>query len=402
MKAAPQRPADALAELAHAMGGARPPALVVLTNSASARGDEPHFVELALRTVLAAARARGAEVGIHDAAVSGFDASSLYAALTTRSLFASSSVRVLKNADALLKGRGATAGEEEEKESPKRSREAAIHPIERAALTCAAQGAGGDQFVLAAKKLRAPFVRAAREAGGLVLEFRPLYDKPFRGSGPVESTELGEFAARLAKERRVRLGAGALAALLTRTGNQLGAVDAALEKLQAILGDREVTVAAVAEHVLSTRPGSPFVLAEAILAGDAPRALAELRLLERFGARDADGKAIASEGAYAMALSAAVRDARRNHDAARRARAGGKLEEIAASLGIPPFPAAMDSFLRGVRARDLAGHRRLLDDLLEAELAMRVRREPAAMALERLACRARVASARAAAAGGSR
>ena len=222
----------------------------------------------------------------------------------------------------------------------------------------------GEQFVLVARKLRAPFVRAVREAGSLVIEFRALYDKPFQGAGPIETTELGEFAKALAREQGMRLGSGALAALLARTGNQLGSIDAGLQKLRSVCGDRDVSSADVVLHVAATRPGSPWILGESILAGDAKRAMNEWALIGRSGARDGDGKSIAPEGAFVMALAAAVRDARRNHEAARRIRCGMSLEQAAASVGVPFFPAAMETFARALRARSLAGHRRLLDDLL--------------------------------------
>src|SRR5262249_49165646 len=147
-------------------------------------------------------------------------------------------------------------------------RETAVAPLERAALAFATSAPDSDALVLSARKLRAPFLRAARDAGAHVVALRPLYDRPFRGDGPIESTELGKLAASMARSARVRLAPGALGALLARTGNRLGAVAAALEKLRSVAADREVAAADVAAHVPRSTPGSPWTLAEAILAGD--------------------------------------------------------------------------------------------------------------------------------------
>ncbi len=390
------RPAELLEELDRGLASKTPPRVVIAATAPAARGEEPFLSDLAIRRIVARAETSGAEVATFDAGASGFDPSGLFAELTTRSLFAASTLRVVRGADALLKGGRGAASEDAEgdEESPKRSREAAVSPFERAVLAFAAGAAAGDGLAIVARKLRAPFARAVREAGGLVLEFRPLYDKPFRGDGPVESTELGAFVQSLAKEASLRLGRGALAALLARTGSSLGAAAAALEKLRSVHASAEVSVRDVELHVAATRAGSAWTLAEAIVQGEPGRALSEIALLAESGARDSDGKSIAADGAFAMALSAVVRDARRNAAAAARMAEGSTFEEAASAAGVPSFPAALDSFRKALGARRPPEHARFLDDVAEAELSIRRGGEKAQSALERLAFRGRRGGAR--------
>jgi len=361
------RPADALAALERAVRSPSPPKLVATVTASSARADEPFLHERAVRIVREAAAARGAETTVHDAGAPGFDAGALYAALTTGALFASASLRVVRNADAVEPGA----------------------PLESAALRFARGAPTGDQLVLQARRLRAPFLKEMREAEALVVELRPPYDRPFRGDAPPERTELGEMALSIAAESGVKLAPGALGEMLRRTGSRLGAVAAAIEKLRAVGASAACTREDVARHVPRSQTGSPWALAEAIGSGDAARALEECAAIASNGARDSDGKPIAAEGAFAMAMAALGRDGRRNAEAADRMRSGETIEQAAAALRVPPFPAAQDAFARAIRARSVEGHRRFLDELVEVELAIRLRGEKPRSALERLAARTR-------------
>lgn len=393
------KPADVLAELTKLLSSGKPPKVMIFMNAPSARGDEPYFFELSIKKLVAFAEARGAELNRYDGAIPGFDPSPLYAELTTPSLFAVTTVRIVKNAEAVMKGmRGAAAEEESDGEedteaedgaAPKRSREAAVHPFEKATLAFLQSGPAGDIFIFTAKKLRAPFLRAAREAGAWVAEFRPLYDKPFRGGGPVESTEFGEFAQSIAKEMGLYLGAGALGAMIKKTGSQLSQFAAACEKLKSVVKQKEVTIQHVTEFIPYSRAGSPWTLAEAILSGDAPKAFIELETLANAGARDANGKIIASDGAFVMALSAIARDGRRNLQAAELLKKGKSIQDIAAMLAIPSIPAVLETFEKQVRGRPPAAHRKLLDWVTDVEISTRLRGEKLRSALERLAARAR-------------
>jgi hypothetical protein len=403
--AAAQKPLEAIAALVAALAES-PPRLILLTNASSARADEPYLAEYCIAKIVKNAAARGAEVLRYDAGVAGFDPAGLYSELSTRSMFAAATVRIVKNADVHIRGRAGAAGDGAEGDPEEsavggpggtgetlapssRSREAAAHPLERAALSFVKSGGAEEHLVLVGRKFRSPFLRAVREAGGVVYEFRPLYDKPFRGSGPVDSTELGEFIQMLARDMGLRLAAGTMPALVQKTGNQPGAIAAALEKLQSILQKGEITPARVQEHVAQSRPGSPWLLAEAILCGDPAKAFEEIAALEAAGARDGDGRMIAAEGAYVMALAALRRDGMRNLEAAERLKKGGAVEQVILQFGIPNIPSLVESFARQLRARSAAGHRRLLDWVAETELAMRVHGEKARSAVERLACRAR-------------
>lgn len=395
------KPADTLAELVKLLKSPSAPPVFILMNSPMARGDEPWLHEMALQRIVKSAEARGAEVNRYDGAVPGFDPATLYAELTTRSLFAMATVRILKNADALMKGMrdaGDEDGDDDESEPAedgaapapaKRSREAAVHPLEKAILAFMKNAPAGDALAVTAKKLRAPFVRAAREGGAFIAEFRPLYDKPFRGAGPIESTEFGEFAQIVARDAGVTLGAGVLSAMVRKTGSQLSQVAGAIEKLKSVAQNRDITIHDVAEHVPYSRPGSPWVLAEAILSGDAARAFFELEALGNAGARDANGKIIASDGALVMALSSIARDGRRNVIGAELLKRGMPISEIASIVGLPSIPAVLETFEKQLKLRTPAGHRQLLDWVVDTELATRLRGEKARSAMERLATRAR-------------
>jgi len=391
--AAARKPLEQLEDLEKSLASKEPPRLIVATHTSAARADEPFLLDWVGRRCVAFAEKRKAEVTLFDAGAPGFDPNGLFAAITTRSMFASASVWIVRQADALVRGArsGDDADGEAETEKPAGGgkRDAATVPFERAVLRYAEGSGGDDQLVVLARRLRAPFLRALRERDVFVVEVRPLYDKPFRGDGPVDGTELGEFLMRYARIEGMRLGRGVLQEIVTRTGSGISGAAGALSKLRSVVSDREITVADVVAHISTSRAGSPWAIAEAILRGDGARALEEIACVAASGARDPDGKTVAADGAFAMALSALARDARRNVVAATMIAGGASAEDAAAAVGVPRFPAAMEAFQKSISARNATDHRRVLDAVAEAELAIRGGGEKARSALVRLAARCR-------------
>ncbi len=129
-------------------------------------------------------------------------------------------------------------------------------------------GAGGRLDASTAKSV---WVKAFEEAGMVVEVW------------PVDRVELPRWIAERAAQQRLTFSRGAAEALAERVEGNLLAADQELRKLALTAGGREIDAAAVLDAVANSARFDVFLLTDAVLAGDAPRALRVLAGLRAEG-----------------------------------------------------------------------------------------------------------------------
>jgi hypothetical protein len=313
------------------------------------RGAETWFRSRALELVLQAARARGLELCRHDPKDPDFRAQSLSDDLTSQAMFAAQRCVVIAEPEGLLKKVG---GEE-----------AAL----ARAIRSFVKGRRGT-VVLNADALRADnaTLKELVAAGGAAHTFRRLYERP----GPWErdqdprKSELVGFVLGRAKELGVALNAEHALLVVHAHGNDLSALDTLLRSAA------ERGAGDLLAGLGSAAAGSPGEVADALIAGDLPRAQLALETLFRGGMRkEKDGSRETGTEALNAILLGYLRPRVRQGLAAAQARQGGATLESALS------EAGVTSFDRGLReaigARPLPSWAAMLDDLLELERSSR-------------------------------
>jgi DNA polymerase III delta subunit len=340
-------PPDVLGSLARSLAAGPAPAGVLV------RGDEPYFRFQAVELLRAAARERGAEVSTHDAGDSEFNSAALLDDLAAAPLFAVERCVVLRNAGKLLAGK---------------VRAGLADSVGRALIAFLARkaggtdGAGGGGLVLDAETLRkdSKVAKALAGAGGTVVECRRLWDSPppWSPNADPRSTELVRWILDRAREKEVTLNRDQAAFVAAATGNRLAALDDQLERLRRG-GEREL-----AEVVGWDASASPFDVAESIVLGDLPRALAGLESLFTSGFEEKGGGRKRDAGASVQLLLAALNGKVRESRTGAAALAQGLDEgEAASRAGVPTWPQARAAFATRTGQRDAHEWESMLRDL---------------------------------------
>jgi DNA polymerase III delta subunit len=336
------------------------------------RGAERWYRDRALDLVLARAREAQLEVCRHDARDGEFRLEALLDDLGGTAMFASARCVVVLEPEALLKR---TAGGEE---------------------SSFVRGARGfvrgrrGTLVLAADSLRSDLavVRELLEAGATLRSFRKLYERPgpWQRDQDPRRGELVQWLLARASERQIALDAEAALLLVHACGNDLAALEGQLAGIAA--GGR------VALASLEARgAGSPWEVADALVAGDLPRALLAIETLYRGGARkERDGTRETNEAALqAMTLGGVRNKVRAGVAYAFAVERGRTQAEALEEAGI----GGNERVLRAaVEWRGPRQWRAMLEDLLELERRSRRGAEVDASELARLALRWRRPSAR--------
>ncbi|MBI5362789.1 MAG: hypothetical protein HZA53_06390, partial [Planctomycetes bacterium] len=251
-------PADELLQLDRALAGGELARAYVL------RGEERWFRERALERVVHAARAKELELVRHDPQDPDFTLGALCDDLAAPPMFASARAVLVRNVQTLLKKEGSSDS----------------------AFVRAAQAFLGDArragvLVLEAESLRADSVllKAAVNAGGRVASFRRLWDPPPAGDPAPRKTELVPWRRARARERSVPLEPDEALYVAAAVGNDLHALDAALDRLAQRGPGRESVRALIGW----TSAASPFEVAENLCRGDGSRAVGGVVALFRGG-----------------------------------------------------------------------------------------------------------------------
>lgn len=342
-KKADGHPAEVQAELARALASGG------LSRGYLLRGEEPWYREHSLELLRAKARGAGYELCSHSAerANADFRLSSLIEDVSGGGLFAAQRFIALRRPDELLKN-------VEGKRSP--LTEALLRFLEHA------QDLG--TLVIHDTSVRAdhPVAKAIGASGGALLGFRKLWDSaPYWNPDPAKA-ELVQWLLARARERGVRLDPTQAIYVCAATGNDLFALDGELERLGQNAGK------SVAEVVAWRSAAPPWIVAEHIVAGDLPLALAGLEALFQSGMGEDDGRRVMDPAALgAMLVGSLVRQVRQAHALSRalgHGRGEGEALELAGFQGRPEHAAAL---LARARERASSAWRARLVELAELE-----------------------------------
>jgi DNA polymerase III delta subunit len=330
------------------------------------RGDERWFRDAAVHLLVDAGKRLGLEVARHDALDPDFDLAGLLADLAAPSLFASARLLLIRNAGALLK-----------KESD------ADAPFALAAVAFLRGRAVEGTLVVEAESLRIDhaLAKAVLETGGSVLTLRKLYESPppWERDPDPRKVELVQWLLARAKDRSLRLDPNEAAYVVAATGNDLSALDSALDAL--LRRGKE----GVRQTVGWTGGASPFQVSEDLLRGAAGAALTGVEALFRSGMRDKDGSREVKPEALIAVLFSSLRSKLRLTLAAARAVAAGSSPAIAGMS-----PRAREELEQRFPLRSAASWRGMLDDLSDLERRTRTSRTVDANDLAVLALRWRL------------
>lgn len=310
------------------------------------RGDELFYRNAALDLLRAKAREQGFEFAAHDARESGFEAARVLDDLLGGGLFAAGRLVVIQAPEDLLK-KDSGGGE---------------RPVARAIAKFL--GAGAGTVVLAAEGLRADHatVKAIVAAGGSVLSFRKLYDKPApweRDPDP-RRTEVAAWTVARAKHHGVKLSSEGAALLVAALGADLCTLDGKLAEGRHAEGGKFLA------DLEAAAPVSPFDLAAALARGDLAVSLRDLEGLFRSGYKAKDGKLEVKADALREILFSGLRGhVRRGAAASAALAAGASAEDAQALAGVGAWQ--LRDFQTSLAARDAKAWRAMSADLLRLE-----------------------------------
>jgi DNA polymerase III delta subunit len=354
-------PRGELKKLERALSAELPPGLVL-------RGPERWFRSRAADKAREAARAAGFELCAHDAKGPEFELTRLLDDLVGSALFAPARLVVIENPEDLLKKDG--------RKDSSTTR----------AVKSFLEGERGT-VVLSSKSIRADAgaVKAIVAAGGLMLSFRKFWDAPppWEKSADPRSTELVAWIVERSRELGAPLSPDRAALLAKRTGNELDAVESALRSLESGGAGDELPLAD------ESAAGSPFKVADDLVAGRVGQVVAGLDTLYRGGMRkEKDGTREHSAAALFAILMGTVRGRVRDGLAVSQAmERGAGFKPAADAVGVSPAPMVRDRLEELLAGRRAADWRRMLDDVLALERRARTGVTVDASDLTRLALR---------------
>jgi DNA polymerase III delta subunit len=310
------------------------------------RGDERYFRDQADRAIRERAASDGLEVCVHDAKDPDFDLPKLLDDLSSGGLFAAQRLVLLRNAGVPMKDHGGKGG-----------------ALARPLLSFLGSAESPGTVVISADTLRADnaVAKAVVNAGGRVLTSRRLYDSPAPWNPDPRKVELVEWLLGRAREKKIQLSPDQAVYVAAATGNDLYALDDQLDKLAASgAGDLKRIVGWTPE-------GSPFKVAEDLVAGRAPRAVSGLESLFSGGFREKEGSRLLDPGGLGAILNSSLLRLVRQGLAGSEALArGADLDGAAEAAGVPKGP-ARSKFEETVRSHPPARWRAMLEELAGME-----------------------------------
>lgn len=347
-KARDPHPEEEVGRLGATLKAGVPPGVVL-------RGAERYFRDRGARLVLERAAAAGHEICKHDAKDPEFAKARLLDDLTGGALFATARCILVDNAGPLL---------------TKGSQQFTQGIVD--ALLARLQSDEPGCVVLCAETLRADnaVVKAIRAREGCIIGCRKLWDTPPPWDPDPRKAELVQWLAARARGVGTQLSLEEAAYVVAATGNDLFALETQLEKL------RGRGQAGVRELVGWEAGDSPFTVAEHLLLGDVPRAVAGIEALFGGGFQGRDGtRTIDVGGLSAMLVNALLSKLRETLSGARCLARGDSLETAAKSAGVQA-PMARRAFEARVPRRTEGEWRRLLEDATELERRSRTGSTP--------------------------
>ena len=313
------------------------------------RGEERYFRDQALGMLRQAAGAAGYEVCVHDAERGNpdFQLNALIDDLSGGGLFADKRLVVMRTGAELLKKAGSKPS----------------------ALTSAMLGfvnAPDDvgSLVLSVPSLRADHAlcKAIKAAGGPLLELRKLWDNPPPWNPDPRQAELVQWVSSRARELKLRLSADQAVYIVAATGNDLFALEDQLQRLGKM--PEEDFKSLVGWDAATT----PWSVAEKLVAGELPRALAGIESLFSSGFQEKGGRRLVDSVALAAMLIASLgREVRRSLQLSSELAAGA--DEASAGRAAGVHGRALAQAVSRARSRPLHAWQAMLGELAGLERA---------------------------------
>ena len=329
-------PPELMRELASALSGGELPRGVVL------RGEERYFREKAVDLLRAKAVESGFEVCVHDAERGNpdFRVAALIDDLSGGGLFATRRLVVIRNAAESLKKVGSQA-------SPLTS-----------AILAFVEASDSGSVVLSLPTLRADHAvsKAIKAAGGPLLDLRRLWDGPPPWNPDPRQAELVRFVLDRARHFSLNLSPDQAVYVCAATGNDLFALDDQLERL------RHMPDEDLRKVVGWNAATAPWNVAEQVVAGDVPRALAGVESLFQAGFQEKGGRRLLDSIALsAMLIGSLSRGVRRSLVLASGLERGQTESDAAKSVGVAGR--AVGPAIARARSRPARAWRNMLDDV---------------------------------------
>jgi len=311
------------------------------------RGEERYFRERALGWLRDAGAQAGYEVCVHDAerANPDFRLSALLGDLSGGGLFAEKRLVVMRQGAEHLKKAGTKPS-----------------PLTQAMLAFLQSPEDPGCLVLSLPTLRADhaLAKAIKALDGPVMDLRKLWDNPPPWNPDPRQAELVQWVSNRARDKKLRLTPDQSVYLVAATGNDLFALDEQLERLSKMPDEDFKSL--VGWNAATT----PWSVAEKLVAGDAPRALAGVESLFSSGFQEKGGRRLVDSVALStMLVSSLGREVRRSLQLASELAAGA--DEASAGRAAGVNGRALGPALERARSRPLAVWTRMLEELAGLE-----------------------------------
>ena len=209
-------------------------------------------------------------------------------------------------------------------------------------------------------------------AAAEIFEFRELYAEPYdRSRSPLEA-ELVSWIAQRGRSRGVPLTPEAAYLLLTTVGKDPAELVAELERIRSATGDRPqqqpLTPDDLQGKLHVSFASTPFELAEALLAGERPRAERSLEAMYARGVVGKDGTTTDAGGVFPFVTSWLFQSLGNCLEGRRLLDTGTDLRDLAGRVGVRAFA---DRYVSQVRKNPQERLRRGLLDLLDCQRRLR-------------------------------
>jgi len=317
----------------------------LLPRCAVVRGDEAYFARRAQSALVARAKELDYEVIVRDGEDPDARFEDMLGELATPPMFAPRQLFVLRGWNEKLRTQGKK-----------------VPPLVNALLAFVARPEPERAVCVVASSMRADHKIA--KAASVSIAVRKLYDSPPPWKPDPMASELVLWVRRRAKELGVELAPRDALYVAAATGNDLGAIDAQLERVKSGEG-------VLADSVAWQATATPWDVADRFV-GDSPtKALASVATLFDGGMIGKDGKRIVDPAALSAMLVNSLSKATRTGLVIAEAAAAGESAERALELGGAKGPAA-DTWRTRMRARPRPHQwRRMFEEVTDIERASR-------------------------------